>query len=240
MNRLPTTLRPIRSAFSMFSRGVATFLFPRLCPCCLRRLSYNTPPICGSCMAEMPRFHADEVKAIDRLNGTQVFVDRIDAMFLYERDNSTSRAIRAFKFAHDCSVGRYLALLACQYFDWSPALFDCIVPVPLHTRKQGERGFNQAEVIAQVLSDYLGIPICRDAVVRHRLQTSQTRYHGEERRRRLIGSFRPTHTSTIPLGAKILVVDDVITTGSTLRAVIDALGVYSPASIRVFTLAVDV
>lgn len=217
----------------------ADWLFPRLCPCCGKRLPHNVPPICGSCYLSMPYYHAYEPSAVNRLNGTSVWVDRLDAMFVYQRENATAQAIIAFKFAHNKEVGRYLTRRACHYLDWSGDRFDAIVPVPIHRRKRAERGFNQAEVIAEGLSRYLGVPLFCDAVERVCYQSSQTAFSREDRIRRVRGSFRSTHSTCLPQGARLLVVDDVITTGSTLRNVIEALASYRPRSVSVFTLAVD-
>ena len=92
--------------------------------------------------------------------------------------------------------------------------FDVIVPVPLHPAKQRERGFNQAAVLARILSDRMGVPMAKP-LERVRYTETQTAFDRAERMRNLRRAFRLRAGMNVQ-GLRVLLVDDVLTTGSTL------------------------
>ena len=91
---------------------------------------------------------------------------------------------------------------------------DLIVPVPLHPARQRERGFNQAELLAEALHRRSGIPV-GDLLQRTRYTTTQTQFDRSERMENLRGAFRLRRSGDVR-GLRMLLVDDVLTTGSTL------------------------
>ena len=98
---------------------------------------------------------------------------------------------------------------------------DLLVPVPLHKRKIRERGFNQSYLIARGIAEVLGIPVRTDIVHRCKWTQSQTALSKDERKQNVANAFRGGRAGVSEL--RILVVDDVITTGATVEAVGAAL-----------------
>lgn len=96
--------------------------------------------------------------------------------------------------------------------------FNWVVPVPLHKRRERKREFNQATLIAQVLAERLEIPLALDALVRWRNTAPQTSLPGRDRQKNVAGAFRAGERSRIE-GQRILVIDDVVTTGSTVSEI---------------------
>jgi len=92
--------------------------------------------------------------------------------------------------------------------------FDVIVPVPLHPARQRERGFNQASLLAELLSAHASIP-CRPLLKRVRYTTTQTALNRSERMENLHNAFRLRKNADVR-GLRMLLIDDVLTTGSTL------------------------
>src|SRR5204863_9391333 len=92
--------------------------------------------------------------------------------------------------------------------------FDVIVPVPLHPARQRERGFNQASLLAELLSVHTSIP-CRPLLERIRYTTTQTALDRSERMENLHNAFRLRKNANVR-GLHVLLLDDVLTTGSTL------------------------
>lgn len=131
----------------------------------------------------------------------------------------TRRAVRALKFggAHDLSgvLGQTLAR-------GIPAVWGVasVVPVPLHSGRQRERGFNQSMLLAEVIGRELSIPAV-PAVRRIRATAQQAKLHAADRSANLAGAFR-ADAALLPLGP-VLLIDDVMTSGSTLSACRDAL-----------------
>lgn len=142
--------------------------------------------------------------------------------------------IHLFKFDHmrqlDRPLGRFLRTglpLEIQ--------FDLIVPTPLHWRKRLTRGFNQADLLARELSRSTGIPVVK-ALRKARATIAQSTLTGPERRRNVKGAFRVKNAAEL-FQKRILLVDDVYTTGATANACAKVLKDAGAQSVAVLTLA---
>ncbi len=144
--------------------------------------------------------------------------------------------IRALKYRGRGSVAAELASLAAD-----PAAqlmgrgIDLLVPIPLHAVRRRERGFNQAELIARELSALIGTPVSRDALVRHRATPTQTGLGREARLVNVEGAFRAR--SALVSGKRVLVLDDVVTTGATMLAAARALSAAGAQRVLCFAVA---
>jgi ComF family protein len=115
---------------------------------------------------------------------------------------------------------------------------DVIVPVPLAGLRKRTRGYNQAELLAQGIGEALGLPVARRAVVRTRRTSPQAHAaDAEERRRNVADAFRARPEDV--LGQRILLVDDVCTTGATLDACSKALFTAGAAHVQALAFASD-
>ncbi|CAN0587809.1 unnamed protein product, partial [Laminaria digitata] len=115
---------------------------------------------------------------------------------------------------------------------------DLLVPVPLHRRRLIARRYNQAALMAQALGRTSGLPVAVDALRRIRATPSQGRMSRSQRERNVAGAFAVRHNRLgLVDGAHILLVDDVMTTGATLKACIQPLLRAGAASVDVLTLA---
>ena len=112
---------------------------------------------------------------------------------------------------------------------------DFLIPVPLHSARYREREFNQADELAMLLSKRSGWPVLR-ALQRTRYTTTQTRLDRHERMENLRGAFRVRQTKAVS-GRHLIVVDDVLTTGSTVDECARVLRKAGAASVRVMTVA---
>lgn len=114
--------------------------------------------------------------------------------------------------------------------------FDAIVPVPLHPLKAREREFNQAERLAVRLGRAAGLPVLRRAVQRVRFTATQTAFKRGERQRNMRGAFKAPAGAGLE-GRRLVVVDDVLTTGATTSACARALRQAGAAEVCVWTVA---
>ena len=112
---------------------------------------------------------------------------------------------------------------------------DALVPVPLHPAREREREFNQAQLLASVASDRLGIPVL-DCLLRFRYTRTQTNFHREERFANLDGAFRLRRGADIA-GKRLALVDDVLTTGATAQACARALKAAGAAAVHLAVIA---
>lgn len=176
------------------------------CPRCARPLAGTFGGAqaipCGRCVRWSPAFDASLGPLL-----YQVPVDRF---------------VQRLKFHGQLVYGRLLAelLAAAVIASNRGAMAECLIPVPLHPRRLRERGYNQSQVIAHHLGRCLGLPVLRGAVTRARPTASQRGLGARARRGNLKGAF----AAAIPLaGAKVAIVDDVMTTGATAHEVACAL-----------------
>lgn len=130
-------------------------------------------------------------------------------------------AIHALKYDNLPTIGKQLSQrlnAVLQYKEWR---IDTIVPVPLHTTRLQQRGYNQSQVLGKYLSEYTGIPCVETAVIRQRATQSQVTLNRAERLNNMQDAFIANPHDVA--GKNILIVDDVLTTGATLLAISSAL-----------------
>lgn len=221
--------------------GVAlrSMIFPRVCEVCSEALVRGEDVMCMQCDYEMPRcrLHNESFNAIHRRLAGHVPVERAAAMFHYYRDTPYTRLIHVAKYNGRPLVVRKLAckfaleILPDGFFDG----IDMILPVPLHRVKRLKRGYNQSDYIARGISEATDIPVA-DNLVAVRSHGSQTHRGAFERwlnSRDIYQTVRPDELA----GRHLLVVDDVITTGSTMLACCEAIHEAAPtATISVLSL----
>jgi len=185
-------------------------LFPSRCLLC--GLKSAGAPACGGCLNDLPWLGIP-----GQSPPAQWHCGAIGSAFAYEYP--VDRLIAAAKFGRQVPVARGLGQLLDM---WMPALAeppDAVVPVPLHWRRETERGFNQAEEIARALCTARRWPLRPDLCRRVRPTPEQSALNAAGRRKNLRGAFalRPAGP---PRGCRhVMIVDDVVTTGATAAAV---------------------
>jgi ComF family protein len=112
---------------------------------------------------------------------------------------------------------------------------DAIVPVPLHPRRHAERGFNQAELIAHIAADFIGKPVAT-TLRRTRYTENQAKLPKEEREKNIAGAFA-RHRGADAAGKRVLLVDDVYTTGATMQECARVLKAAGAISVSGFAVA---
>ncbi len=149
-------------------------------------------------------------------------------------DGPLQQLIHLFKYAKVESLARPLSALLLRALPLE-ANFDLVLALPMHWRKRWQRGFNQAELLAAPLARRYGLPLATN-LRRTRYTQSQAGLTETARRDNLRGSFR-IHRPEQVAGKRILLVDDVFTTGATLRAAAAVLKSAGAAHVSALTLA---
>jgi ComF family protein len=180
---------------------IKDFLFPKFCAGCDREGSW----LCEKCLPAVNFLQEDKV--VDHLDG-------ITALFDYG-ENTVSKLIKMFKYNYLLEIADiFEKIIDDAKFNGTWQNFT-IIPVPLHARRQRERGFNQAEILAKLFSKKFNLNINKNL---HRIvyTAQQAKLSGEERRVNLKNAFVwDVGGSTTP--EKVLLVDDVFTTGATMQ-----------------------
>lgn len=135
-------------------------------------------------------------------------------------DGPLRSCIHALKYEGNTRLAEPLgAVLAQAYIRWGLQA-DAIIPVPLHHEREQERGYNHAQLLAEVCAAHLHIPLRSDIVVRHRATAAQVGLNGQERRQNVAGAFEcvPPFKTGLLRDRTLLLLDDVCTTGATLAA----------------------
>jgi ComF family protein len=147
-------------------------------------------------------------------------------------------AIHRFKYTKKTSLSRPLSALTKEAFChfWEQDAIDLIVPVPLHTRRLRERGFNQAYLLIRGWAKQEKIPCDAFTLVRTRWTEPQTSLSRKERKKNMRRAFAVSHAERIE-GLRILLVDDVYTTGSTVNECARVLMEAGAKLVDVLTLA---
>jgi ComF family protein len=153
---------------------------------------------------------------------------------LAQYDAELRLAIHALKYDGITALAEPLGELLTAYIAQQPLPAELIVPVPLHPDRRAERGYNQSELLARVLSRQSRIPLNTSALTRPLNTTPQVGLNESERRQNVRGAFQCAQRLD---GARVLVVDDVCTTGATLSECAEALHAGGAASIWGLTLA---
>ena len=179
------------------------------CPECLEALPYVEEPRCRKCGKPV-----DEtlVYCEDCMELRRSF-DAGCSAFVY--DDRMRETIRCFKNKGRAEYGGVLGRLLYVYArrelsEWDP---QCIIPVPVHRKRLKARGYNHAELLAEEIASLSGIPLLTGALLRTDQTEAMRRLDREGRRRNLRGAFS---ASGKELPARVLLVDDILTTGSTL------------------------
>jgi len=216
-------------------------LFPNLCLVCNESLLQNEEHLCTTCLHGIPKtnYHNVTDNPIEKRFWGKVPIQRCTAFFYFQKGSPFQKLLHCLKYKGNKEIGQLLGKYAASDLldstDFSSV--DYIVPVPLHTQKLQTRGYNQSEWIGKGLSEILNIPQDISTLVRVKENATQTKKSIFERYENTEGIFAISNKTTLA-GKHILLVDDVLTTGSTLEACILALLETDGIKISVFTLAV--
>lgn len=215
-------------------------VYPPLCTSCGFQRPLDRHIFCLDCLHELPEtgYHHHLKNPFVAHFAGRVPVTAGAAFLFFSRGSGTQRLLHQIKYNNRPDlitvIGQWYGKQLLHTAIWEG--IDLIVPVPLHWKKQRKRGYNQSAVFGQAIGNVLGVPCHKNALVRLTHDKSLTGMNRLERVGTIGDSFAVAKKSNLN-GLHILLVDDVLTTGSTLEACALALVKSSVASIRMVTIA---
>jgi len=231
MNKWQTRLRTV--ARRLFG-AVPDLLFPLHCPACDALVDGDAPQLCRSCRADLMAIaepfckmcgepFEGVVSSSFRCGNCAYRKFHFDFAIAGFRSIGPMRElVHAFKYSRRLALRQELGQLLLRGFEdqrIDPSDGGMLVPVPLHSRKRRERGFNQAEEVARVAAKQLGLPVV-DALRRLRYTDTQAHMHRNQRLHNIrgaIGLARSKKSLRQLEGATVFLIDDVLTTGATAQ-----------------------
>jgi ComF family protein len=216
-----------------WANAALDLFFPPLCPLCRARLDDGRrDPLCGGCWNGLERLSPPYCQICGR--PFEVFEPSLEdgrrceqcrrrrPPFAYARaatlyKETAREALHAFKFGGKRSMARPLGEVMALAGEASGLVeaVDCLVPVPLHGRRQAERGFNQSALLARHLGRRWRRPVVESALRRTTATRPQTDLGADERRKNVRGAFALRRPEPI-VGRHVLLIDDILTTGATV------------------------
>jgi ComF family protein len=198
-----------------------SLLFPRLCYGCGNHLLRNENLICTGCYVIIPRtnYHTVPGNPVAKLFWGRCLIEKAAAFSYYNKGSRIRNLIHNMKYKGIKEIGYELGRIYALSLraDGFTSDIDVIIPVPLHPSRRRARGFNQSELISEGISEVTSIPVWAATLIRVKVSQTQTRRSRFERWTNVEGIFSIVDSELLR-GKHILLVDDVITTGSTIEA----------------------
>jgi ComF family protein len=210
-----------KSVITEIFQDFVSLIFPNHCLACEDSLVKGETLICTNCMLQMPQtnYHLDPDNTLKKRLAGRIPVEYVMALFKFSKNGRVQGILHALKYKSQPDLGVMLGHVYGERLRESPCSqsFDLIIPVPLHPSRLRRRGYNQSAKFAEGLAEEIGIPFS-DGFMERKIRTeTQTRKSKLNRWQNVDEVFGVTN----PVGVKnkrILLVDDVITTGATLEA----------------------
>lgn len=203
-----------------------SLLFPRLCQACGEPLVRNEEILCTRCMLEIPRtnYHLERDNRLEQNFYGRCYIEKAAAWTYYRHGGKAQKLVHRLKYGKVKPIGPFLGRLYGNIIRGSDFCsdIDCIVAVPLHPSRERKRGFNQSSLIAGGMAVALNLPFIENVLKRKEASGTQTNKHRYDRWENVAGIFDVCNPGAIK-GKHVLLVDDVITTGSTIEACVSEL-----------------
>ncbi len=223
-----------------YLNDIKNIFYPQVCLSCTNSLLDGEEVLCIRCLRKLPRtnYHLDPLNPVIKQFWGKVPLYAATAFYHFEKGNKVQNLIHQLKYKQHPEVGIKIGKLMgndLKQGGWFNNL-DLIIPVPLHPNKERVRGYNQSAAFAKGLSETLEVSASFELLHRNKHTSTQTRKHRFERFENVNQVFNLPNPSLLRQ-KNILLVDDVITTGSTLTACAETILMVPGTTVSIATIA---
>jgi len=220
--------------------SLSHLLFPQVCPGCGSEFNEANQLVCLRCHHKLPvtQFHHLSGNPIEKIFWGRVPISAASCHYYFNKQSILQKIIHQFKYEGKKKVGEYFgkqmadALLQSDRF----TALDALVPLPLHDKRQKERGYNQTFVLCESMAERMRLPVLSNVMKRISATTTQTRKSRIDRWKNMEGKFQLIDKDLLR-NKHVLLVDDIITTGATLDACASELLLVENIRISIAALA---
>ncbi len=222
-----------------FWMSLRRLFYPRVCVLCHLALVKSEKHLCVYCLKKLPKARLVDPteNAVFKVFRGRIPLGQAGAFLVFRSGGITRQLLHEIKYRDNRNLAVWMGEMYGEELLKSgikPA--DCIIPVPLHRKKQKQRGYNQSEAFAQGLGAKMNIPVNTTALQRRTFTQTQTRKSRWDRWRNVEDVFFISNPEEIK-GKSIMLVDDVVTTGATMEACARTLQLAGAQRIDIHSIA---
>jgi ComF family protein len=225
-----------------FFADFINLIYPDYCVVCDDLLRKHEKSLCTNCLLDLPRteFHDDRENFVEQLFWGKVKLELATSYLNFVKGGKVQQIMHKFKYKGYKEVGENLGKrFGAELKKTEFAAIDAIVPVPLHKKKLKKRGYNQSEYLARGLAQSLQKPVISNVLIRNKFTETQTKKSKFDRWQNVSDIFIVNDNNQFE-GKHILIVDDVVTTGSTLEVAAAEILKCNNTRVSIATLAVAI
>ncbi len=217
-----------------------SLFFPRVCVHCHKNLQPSEVVLCLPCFLQLPKLGPDDQIDNPVLKKFRNLASIKHAFFYlhYQKQSGVQHLIRNLKYKNRPDIGIQLGKWFGEYLKEYKLhnQFDAIIPIPLHPRKQKRRGYNQSEQIAEGIREVLEVEVLSNVLVRTKETQTQTKKHKIDRWNTMQSIFSLVDQDALK-DRRIMIIDDVVTTGATMESAVLTVQQASPSAISIGGIA---
>lgn len=224
---------------TLIKNALLHLVYPHVCAGCGTDALPAKSQLCIQCMHDLPLTHFEKQAGnpVEKILTGRVRFEKATAHLYFNKDSMLQRLMHQFKYKNNKELGFQLGLIMGTRLLESRRFsnIEALIPLPLHESKEKKRGYNQAEIICNGIAQALEVPVVTDVVKRTIATESQTKKNRSDRWQNMAGKFSLVNERGAE-NKRVLLVDDVITTGATLEACANALLKINGLTLNVATL----
>lgn len=226
-----------------YFRSFVHLFYPHICLQCGSQQLLNQQILCSQCITELPytQFSLMQSSPVDKVFWGRVKIHAAFSIVYFTKESIVQKIIKELKYKQNKKAGYLLGQLIAQELLLNPIKneIDYFIPIPISNRKKRIRGFNQCQLICEAIKKAgLDIPIFK-GLIKIKNTSTQTHKDRQQRGSQINHSFELKNATAL-INKRVLIIDDVLTTGATLEAAVQCIQMASPAQISIATAAYTV